>query len=116
MVLQVRDDTEPVKAPVENDPDDEVVAMTVERLDAVPYAKPRTVGLALPISVILPFKVAELVVTDDAACDVRVGIAGAWGESWLESLTDNVELAQALYARAVTSWPCPSAVYETVYG
>jgi hypothetical protein len=56
-----------VYAPVPNDPDAVVVAITVERSEAVPYEKPRVVAFAPPVAVIFPLRVAVDVVNDEAA-------------------------------------------------
>ena len=80
-----------MKAPVPNEPLSVVVAMTVERSDAVPYANPRTVGLAPPVAVMLPFKVAEVSETDDGVWVVTVGA---------ETAADVVACGQTLYPPA----------------
>lgn len=60
-------------APVEKLPDALVVATTVERFETVPYAKPRVVGVAPPVALMVPLAVAVVCVTDDAADVVTVG-------------------------------------------
>lgn len=53
------------------------VAMTEERSEAVPYAKPDWVASAPPVTVIDPFKVADVWPTDEAADVDRVGAGTA---------------------------------------
>lgn len=71
----MRDVTLAVYAPVENEPDDVVVAMVVKSVDTVPYAKPRVVGLAPPVAEIVPFSVAVVEVRLEADWVVRVEVA-----------------------------------------
>ena len=50
-----------------------VVAMTVESVESVPYAKPDCVAFAPPVTVMSPFSVAVVAVTEEAAEVVTVG-------------------------------------------
>ena len=67
MVLAVRLDILAVNVPVPNVPDSVVVAITVERSAAVPYANPRIVDEAYPLLEMFPFNVTVEVETGDAA-------------------------------------------------
>ena len=74
MVLQTRVRDEFVNAPVPKVPFSVVVAVSPpESVEAVPQAKPRTVALAPPVTVIFPFNVAEVWPTDEADWVVTVG-------------------------------------------
>ena len=78
VVAQVRVETAPVKAPVLNGwpAESVVVAMTVARVALVPYAKPRTVGPAPPVAVMLPFKVAVVWAREEADWVVTIDADG----------------------------------------
>lgn len=67
MVLQVREETEAVKEPVEKEPEDEVVAVSPPlRLERVPQAKPRVVAFSPPVSEMVPFRMEPVVVREEA--------------------------------------------------
>ena len=73
-MLQVSEERDAVKAPVEKLPLSVVVAVSPpERLVLVPHAKPLVVGLAPPVAVMLPFAVAVVAVREDADWVVTVG-------------------------------------------
>ena len=66
--------SEPVKAPVPKLPFSVVVAVSPPlSVETVPQAKPRTVGPAPPVAVMLPFRVAVVWPTEDADWVVTVG-------------------------------------------
>ena len=77
MVLHTRVKDELVNAPVPNEPFSVVVAVSPpDSAEFVPQAKPLTVGLAPPVAVMFPFRVAEVWPTDEAADVVTVGTQG----------------------------------------
>ena len=61
-----------VNAPVPEKAPSVVVAMTVVRLESVPYAKPCCVASAPPVLSMEPLRVAEVEVMEEAAEVVRV--------------------------------------------
>jgi hypothetical protein len=76
VVLQVNPVRAPVKAPVLNGWPTVSVVVAVsppERPELVPYAKPRTVGPAPPVAVMLPLAVAVVCPVTVADCVVTVG-------------------------------------------
>ena len=69
--------SEPVKAPVPKGWPAVSVVVAVsppESVETVPHAKPRTVGPAPPVAVMLPFRVAVVWPTEDADWVVTVGL------------------------------------------
>jgi hypothetical protein len=64
------------------------VAITVERFEAVPYAKPDCVASAPPVDVIEPLSVAVVAAIEDAADVVIVGaiaLPDCWtSKVWVE--------------------------------
>ena len=104
MVPQVRDESEPVKAPVPKLPFSVVVAVSPpESAELVPQAKPRTVALAPPVAVILPFTVAEVAAKFVSAWVVTVGAARPIQQ--LSLLEPNVEVPSRLTSAVPASQP-----------
>ena len=74
-MLHVRDEAEPVKAPVPKLPFSVVVETPLVRVAFVPRANPLVVALGPPVEVMFPFNVADVWAIDVAAFVVTEGKA-----------------------------------------